>query len=167
MSPTRRDVIRLASVLGIAGAAPLSAERIAAMQLLDQPVTTTSVVQDPAAFAGRLDGILSGTLENDWLCAINPEAHAHYTQAREALQRAVTVTHTREGLQTYGDYEEAFFSLAMEAYYAGLRHGSAYENLRRSVIGEVVQCRDCWGAGAEDDGTCRSCGGTGTVALRA
>lgn len=167
MSPTRRDVIRLASVLGIAGAAPLSAERIAAMQLLDQPVTSRSVVQDPGAFAERLDGILSGALEDDWLCAINPESHAHYAQARAALQRAVTVTHTREGFQTYGDYEEAFFNLAMDAYYAGLRHGSAYENLRRSVIGEVTECRACWGAGATDNGTCRSCGGTGTVALRA
>jgi len=64
----------------------------------------------------------------------------------------------------------------MASYDAGIRHGAAYENLRRSVIGDLVQCRDCWGTGtvtwgmdipADEHEVCASCGGSGTVALRA
>ncbi|MBA3274442.1 MAG: hypothetical protein H0T72_01515 [Chloroflexia bacterium] len=52
------------------------------------------------------------------------------------------------------------------AYEAGLRHGAAYEHLRRAVVGEVIQCRKCVGLGASKAGVlCRHCGGTGTVAL--
>ncbi len=64
--------------------------------------------------------------------------------------------------------EAAFFNFVMGAYSAGIRHGAAYEGLRRTVIGEVVQCKDCWGVGAtKHRDVCASCGGTGTVALKA
>ncbi len=154
---TRRDVIKLASALGLAGAVPPTAERVAAIHLLD-----------PAAFAARVDGILGGQMDDEWLRAINPVEHAAYVQARNRLQEAVTVTDTEEGRRYYGDYEAAFFDFVMGACSAGIRHGAAYENLRRSVIGEVVQCKNCWGVGAtKHRGLCGSCGGTGTVALKA
>jgi DnaJ-class molecular chaperone len=53
-------------------------------------------------------------------------------------------------------------------YQAGVRHGAAYEHLRRSVIGDLVQCRACIGLGAtKQEDTCTSCGGTGVVTLKA
>jgi RecJ-like exonuclease len=75
---------------------------------------------------------------------------------------------TPEGRRVFGDYEAAFFNFVMASYTAGIRHGAAYENLRRSVVGELIQCDACWGVGAtEDRDVCAACGGTGTVALRA
>lgn len=164
---TRRDLIKIASALGVAGALPSSAERVAAMQLLDRDVSA-NVLLDPGGFAGEADGSFGGALSDDWLCAINPVRHAHYAQAHENLKRAVTILDTKEGYRAYGDYEGDIFNFIMASYYGGLRHGAAYENLRRSVIGELTQCRDCWGVGAtKDRDVCASCGGTGTVALRA
>ena len=164
---SRRDVLRLASALGLAGALPPTADRVAAVQLLDQEVSP-NVVLDPAGFADRVDGILAGQLEDAWLCAVNPEQHAAYRRALASLQRAVTVTNTPEGFRAYGDYEGEIFNYIMASYDAGLRHGAAYENLRRSVVGEVTACRACWSVGITKDGsTCSTCGGTGTVALRA
>lgn len=167
MSPTRRDVLKIASALGLAGVVPSPTERIAAMRLLDQEVSANTLL-DPGGFASEVDGHLGGALEDDWLCAINPVQHAAYTQARANLQRAVTVTNTPEGFRTYGDYEGEIFNYIMATYDAGLRHGAAYEHLRRSVIGEFTACRKCWSVGVTKNGhVCSSCGGTGTVALRA
>jgi hypothetical protein len=162
---TRRDLVELASALGLAGAVPSSAERVAAVQLLDREVPPRHVL-DPCKFAGRVDGILGGALDNDWLGAINPTGHAAYAQAWEALGSAVSASGDAAMLRPYWGYEGVVFDFIMSAYYAGIRHGAAYENLRRSVVGELAQCEDCWGVGATDDrDVCTTCGGTGTVAL--
>ncbi len=167
MSPTRRDVLKIASALGLAGALPSTAERVAAVQLLDQEVSPKQVL-DPATFASDVDGLLGGRLDADWLGAISPTEHAIYAQAREALAAMVTKHNDAGELRAFWQYEESFFNLAMEGYYAGLRHGAAYENLRRAVVGEVVHCRDCWGVGAtKHRDVCAACGGSGTVTLRA
>ncbi len=166
MSPTRREVLKLASALGLAGTAPSSAERVAAVQLLDRDVSPTTVL-DSARFADKVDGILGMHLDDARLEVIIPEEHAAFVRARDRLQEAVTVTNTEERRRYYGDYEAAFFNFVMGAYNAGIRHGAAYENLRQSVIGELAQCPDCWGVGAtRQRDVCASCGGTGTVALR-
>ncbi len=164
---TRRDVIKLASALGLAGALPPTAERVAAIQLLEQEVSPTTVL-DPAAFAAEADGILGGRLEGDWLGAINPTQHAAYARAIRDVRHEVAVLDTREGYRAYGDWEAAVFNYIMGAYSAGIRHGAAYENLRRSVVGEVTACRICWSVGITEGGdVCATCGGTGTVALKA
>lgn len=167
MSPTRRDVIQIASALGLAGALPPSAERVAAVHLLDRE-TSSKTILDPVAFAREADGTLAGALDDEWLLAINPAEHAAYAQAREALYHEMGTLGTQTAFRTYGDFEAAIFNFIMGAYSAGLRHGAAYENMRRSVVGELAQCRDCWGVGATTHrDVCASCGGTGTVALRA
>jgi hypothetical protein len=44
--------------------------------------------------------------------------------------------------------------------------GAAFENLRRTVVGERTGCRTCWSAGITNDGaTCVECGGSGVVAM--
>jgi hypothetical protein len=47
---TRRDLIKLASALGLAGATPTMADRIAAMTQLNQRASA-NVLLDPGAFA--------------------------------------------------------------------------------------------------------------------
>ncbi len=131
MSPTRRDVIKLASALCFTGAAPTTAERIAAVHALDQEISPRTVL-DPAGFARDVDGILSDKLDDDWLSAINPVERAAYVQARDTLMRTVLALAGEEGLRRYGDWDAAAFTFIMGAYAAGLRHGAAYEHLRRS-----------------------------------
>ncbi len=163
---TRRDIIKLASALGLAGALPPTAERVAAVQLLNQEVSAKTLL-DPAAFADEVDGILGGRLDEEWLMAINPTLHAAYARAIRDVRHEVAVLDTKEALRVYGDWEAAVFDYIMGSYEAGIRHGAAYEHLRRTVIGEVVQCKDCWGVGAtEHRDVCGSCAGTGTVTFR-
>ncbi len=167
MSPTRRDVLKIASALGLAGALPSTAERVAAIHLLDQEVSPKQVL-DPATFASEVDGILGGKLDDEWLMAINPTQHAAYARAVEDVRREVAILDTKEAYRLYGDWEAAVFNYIMGSYSAGIRHGAAYENLRRAVVGEVVHCRDCWGVGAtKHRDVCAACGGSGTVTLRA
>lgn len=154
MSPTRHDVLKIA-------------ECMAAMQLLEQDVSTRPLL-DPATFASEVDGLLGGALEDEWLSSINAKEHAAYVQAVEVVRREVTALSGPESMRILGDWECAVFDFIMGAYSAGVRHGAAYENLRRSVVGETTTCRACRSVGITKDGnTCASCGGTGTVALRA
>ena len=166
MNPTRRDVLKLASALGLAGALPPTAERVAAVQLLDREVSTHPLL-DPAAFASEVDGLLGGSFDDDWLMTINPTEYVAYNRARDVVRREVTTLDGEDSMRILGDWEAAVFNYIMGAYSAGVRHGAAYEGLRRSVVGEVTTCGVCQGVGAKDEGTCRSCAGTGTVALRA
>jgi len=86
MSPTRRDVIKLASALGLAGALPPTADRMAAIKVLEREVSP-ELVLDPAKFADEVDGILGGRLDDDWLLAISPTHHAAYVQAHSSTPR--------------------------------------------------------------------------------
>lgn len=172
---TRRDIIKLASALGFAGAVPTAAERIAAAQILDQE-TSSRAMLDPHQFAREIGlemGNANEVFSNDWYGVVCPEMHAKYAQARVVVDQVLA----DNGINAYheiGDYDGATFDFAMAMYDAGVRHGSAYEHLRRSVVGETVQCTECWGTGLQKDadhkrlqGTvCPTCGGTGTVAMK-
>jgi hypothetical protein len=85
---TRRDLIKLASALGLAGTMPPTAERIAALSLLDQ-TASARVALDPGKFADQMYGVLPGNgtadFDHDWYGAIAPEAHAAYRQAEQRL----------------------------------------------------------------------------------
>jgi hypothetical protein len=114
--------------------------------------------------------MLSETPEwgEEWIAALHPEWGARYMQAREAFLQAEPAIRDAKIRHPFNEYDEAVTALVMAAYDAGLRHGAAYEHLRRTVIEDLVQCRTCWGVGvSKDEATCTSCGGTGTVALKA
>src|SRR5687767_5116832 len=83
---TRRDLIKLASALGLAGATPTMADRIAAMTQLNQRASA-NVLLDPGAFAVDAGQMLSETPEwgEDWLGALHPNVGADYMQARKAF----------------------------------------------------------------------------------
>jgi|GEM_PF-2976926 len=171
---TRRDIVKLASALGFAGAVPTAAERIAAAQILDQE-TSSRAMLDPHQFAKEIGHEMGNANElflNDWYGVVCPEMHANYAQARVRVDHALA-DHGIDAFNEIGDYDAATFNFAMAMYDAGVRHGSAYEHLRRAMVGETVQCEACWGTGLgrDDDrnrlpgNTCTACGGTGTVAM--
>jgi hypothetical protein len=166
---TRRNLIKIATGLGLAGAVPTSAERIAAAQLLGGDVSQR-VMLDPGKFAREINlemGNAQEAIMNDWMGVICPEEQAEYSQAHRQLERVASAAGI-DLYRTIGDYDAAAVSLYLAMYDAGLRHGAAYENLRRSMVGELVACTACWSTGVtRDDTTCKTCGGTGTVAMTA
>lgn len=175
MSPTRRDILKLAAGLGLTGAIPTSAERIAAAEVLNQRISENPAL-DPAGFADEaqvLIGYHSGDeLSNDWLGSIVPEERAGYERAQEAFLELEPHLRTEIGTPITDDprraafwnLADAMFLFAIRSYDAGVRHGAAYENLRRSVIGETKHCLRCQGGGVTRDGaTCPACGGVGVV----
>lgn len=163
----RRDLLKIAAGLGLTGTIPTVADRVAAMKLLDQPVSSHPVL-DPATFAWETDGAGSEHLGNDWGCAINAEMHAEWIQNRASLIAVVPSLAGQPFNHPFTKYEQTAFDLSVRAYSVGIRHGAAYEHLRRAVIGDMSQCRTCWGVGVTDSRhACRSCGGTGVVATGA
>jgi hypothetical protein len=169
MTATRRDLLKLASALGLAGTVPPTAERLAALSVLDQAASARAVL-DPRQFADQLYGVLPGSatsdFDHDWYGAIAPVEHAAYRQAQQRIEAFFD----NLGLRAFdrpGDYDATFCTFVQAMYQAGLRHGAAYEHLRRSVIGDLVQCRTCNGVGVpKEENTCISCGGIGTVAMK-
>jgi hypothetical protein len=172
---TRRDLVKIAAALGFAGTVPTTAERIAAAQVLDQDVSSR-VMLDPGKFAREIHlSTGNGEIGNDWYGVLCPEESADYSQARTKLERVAESTGVNL-YRTVDDYDAAATSLYLAMYDAGLRHGAAYEHLRRSLVGETVTCTACWSTGMTyDEGTgkthrntiCKTCGGTGTVAMKA
>lgn len=160
----RRDLLKIAAGLGLTGVVPTMAERIAAIQMLDQPVSDHPAL-DPVLFTREAYGAAAENLGNDWDSALDPEAHAAYVQARKAVLRAEPQIKAAGFHHPWSKFEDASMNLMMAGYHSGLRHGAAFENLRRTVIGDLSQCRTCWGVGITEIGqACRSCGGNGVVA---
>lgn len=166
MSPNRRDILKLAAGLGLAGTVPTMAERLAAAEILDQH-STGGVMENPAMFADEagmtVSGHLDGWFDSAWWAHVCPEDSAAERKALKAFEREWPGVATGRR-NTFWHYQEAVFSLAIAMYTAGLRHGATYENLRRTVVGDVRQCRPCWGTGIDDHGQdCPACGGAGLV----
>ena len=161
----QRNLRNIATGLGLTDTDPTEAERIAAAKALDIHVSD-NLLLDPAGFAREMDGILGGQIGDEWLGLICPELHAAERQTLEALYKTYPALDGR-GKTPWSDYQEAIFALALDLYSVGIRHGAAYEHLRRSVVGEISVCRGCFGAGVtHDDEACTGCGGTGTVAMK-
>lgn len=142
-------------------------ERIAAEAYLHNN-KPESPIRDPEKFANEAQLLIGYHSEftNDWIYAICPEEHAAERRAlHEAGQHQAAIpAPARQALERY---QERLFELAIALYDAGVKHGAAYEHLRRSVVGEVSMCWPCHGVGAMKNGeTCGECGGTGTVARR-
>jgi hypothetical protein len=139
-------------------------ERIAAAAELG-PVIHDNPLLDPSFFAKALDGQLLDSFGDEWLRAACPEERAAERQALRALWELDP--RFRDPDSPFARYQEAMFELALALYTAGLRHGAAFENLRRTVVGEVTLCRACQGVGVDRTGeTCLGCEGAGTVARR-
>ncbi len=173
MSPTRRDLFKIAAGLGLTGIVPTVDQRLAAAELLPQHVSDRAAL-DPASFADEAQQMIGmhDEFTNEWLGSINPQANTGYQQAREAFiaftpelqDHPVNFDDPRTA--AFWRMEEAMFSFALSSYDVGVRHGAAYEHLRRTVVGELQTCLPCQATGLARDGggACRHCGGTGTVA---
>ncbi len=162
----RQDVFKVTAGLGLAGVVPTSAERIAAAEILDQRISDNPIL-DPGSFPDEIDGRLSGAFEDDWMGSICPQESALERQALAVFERDYPAIVNSPSPNSFWRYQEEVFAYAIAMYRAGLRHGAAYEHLRSSVVGELKQCRDCWGAGMTRKGDiCGTCSGNGTVAHR-
>lgn len=172
---TRRELLKLASALGMAGTIPTLEDRSSAALALETGKDGPRMTH-PATFAYDtfLDLSSSGDqFSTDLWGVICPEENAEYSMAREKLEASLQKAGI-DSLRDVGDYDGAATSLFIAMYDAGLRHGAAYENLRRSIVGELITCEACWGTGmakGEDyrrvpGTTCAVCGGAGTVAMK-
>lgn len=164
---TRRELLKIASALGIAGSVPAMAERVTVAQVLGEDGPARPIL-NPATFAIEIHremGNLTLAFGNDWYGVLCPEEGAELSKMSHALRRVAS----EAGINLFdavGDFEGAAVSMFLAMYEAGLRHGASYENLRRSIVGETVGCLPCQGVGLSQAGeTCGNCGGTGTVAL--
>lgn len=162
------DLHSIAHGLGLSGTMPTNAERREAIAALD--VTTDGdPILTPSAFAKETYFSLSDDDDIEsfgW--AVMAKEEGEFAQARQALYNAEPHLRTVPFEHPINEFDNQMMNVFYAAYEAGLRHGAAYEHLRRTVVGEVIQCRPCVGLGADKAGErCSHCGGTGTVALRA
>jgi hypothetical protein len=166
---TRRDLLKVASALGITGTVATAHDRAFAFDLLSKG-TSERIALDPGRFAademyGHLPGTSDTQFHFDWYGSIVPEQYGEYIRATQQLE-AYFAGAGIDAFRVFNDYQAAHFNYSEAIYQCGLRHGAAFENLRRAVIGDVVTCQACRSLGATKDGnTCRVCGGTGTVAM--
>ena len=182
MSPTRRDVLKMAAAVPMLGAALSQRDALAelAKPAALEPVRFEDhddASFDPASFA---DAVHRGTLQNVLGGAeINHAAKGlhDYKKLRTALVQA----HPEITIDRYDDLfvklDESVYALWCEAHMEGVRLGAVLENLRIAAIGPLQECARCDGVGLVDqDGqaphpykrseslrTCPHCNGTGTV----
>lgn len=161
------DLHTMAHGLGMNLANPTNDQRCAAIAMLER-VEAPDQIADPAMFAKEVHYTPTNDDEvNGWAWAVAAREHGEFAQAREALYAAEPQLRTVPFAHPINRFDNALHGLFYAVYEAGLRHGAAFEHLRRAVIGDIVQCRECVGLGASSTGdVCRHCGGTGTVALR-
>jgi hypothetical protein len=167
---TRRELLKIASALGLAGTAPTVAERIAVAHTLSGD-TFARIALSPTLFTDEMYASLPSAgaddqFCHDWYGSIAPEETAEYDQATDQLQRYFRGAGV-DAFHLFLDYTAAFNNLAEAMYQTGLQHGAAFENLRRVLVGDVVKCVPCGSTGlSKAADICTSCGGTGTVALK-
>jgi len=182
MSPTRRDVLKLAAAIPMLGATISRADALAELAKPAglEPITFEDHPDasfDPASFA---DAVHRGTLQNVLGGAeINHAArglHA-YKALRTALVQAHPEITTGGCNDLFVQLDEAVWALWSEAHMEGVRLGAVLENLRTAAIGPVQECDRCDGVGLVDqDGrwphpyqrseslsTCLDCNGSGVV----
>jgi hypothetical protein len=141
MSPTRRDVLKIAAALPVAAA---SMSRADALAELAKPVGVEPVlpddhpgaVFDPASFADQLSRGTVARLTMDNGVDQAAAAIAAYSKARFAL---IQLTPELEKGKIPFDHpfvemDECMWWIANDSYWEGVRAGAAYENLRRAVV---------------------------------
>ncbi len=179
---TRRTVLQLAA--GAAAArAPLSTITPAeAAHLLNEPATLVPEPRflgvgespdftDPVSFAIETERSITEEL----IDLQAPEELARYVQARAAVLGELPILAALPYDHPWHKLDEAAFAWAGAAYMKGVAVGSAYEHLRRALVGPTRSCPSCFGVGRlDEDGkratkgggeACGTCSGVGTVAV--
>ena len=184
MTPTRRDVLKLAALAAAGTAGPLAVTPQEAAALLAQPATATDVDTDrdcrgdgdptnPARFARHLDGSAGEDLADFFA----PEEYAAYRQARAAVYAAMPFLRDLPFDHPWHKLDEAAYAWATVAGMRGIAAGAKYEQLRQALVGPRRLCGRCDGLGALAGGqrvyllgddldgleTCGDCKGAGTV----
>ena len=134
----------------------------------------TAPIFQPATYAEKLAGYvmweMDRHLDHGALTFFAPQEAAEFNLVERRLYAEIP------GLESarFHEMNEAAMGWVNAAYVAGVRHGAAYEALRRELVGPVGQCPKCWGYGhLQDDGSiahtgqpghaCEFCNGAGFV----
>ncbi len=179
---TRRTVLQLAATAAAARSLAPNVTAAEAARLLSEPAAPVAVpgpmgwgerpdFADPVAFAVDTERSIAEELV-DYQA---PEEVAAYVQARAAVLRDLPLLASLPYDHPWHKLDEAAFNWAGAAYMKGVAAGSAYENLRRALVGPTRSCPRCFGVGRQDDEskratnglgeTCEMCAGVGTVAV--
>jgi hypothetical protein len=136
MAPTRRDIVKLGAALGFGSVMPTGAERIAAMQVLNRPLSDDPR-HEPGTFAVGADNLI-GNVTDHWWKNIAPDEEAQHRQAERALEYLVPIlndgTYHKEVWRAYDALLCAATAWACASYEAGLRQGARYEHLRLASV---------------------------------
>ena len=157
MSPTRRDVLKMAAALPAIGSALTRADALAELRkpVIVEPELDDrhpDVIFDPASFASKA---ANGSI-------YDRAAEAGVNQAAEP--RAAYVKARFELIQLFPEFaeknlpidhpfirmDECMWWIANESYSEGIRAGAAYESLRRAIVAPTQMCRRCEGLGLLD-----------------
>jgi len=182
MSPTRRDILKMAAAVPMLGAGMSQKDALAELMKPAglEPITFEDHPDasfDPASF---VDAVHRGTLQNVLGDAeINHAAKSFHIYKR--LRTVLVQAHPEITAGGVDDLfvlmDEAVYVLWLEAHMEGARLGAVLENLRTAAIGPIQECERCDGVGLVDqDGrwphpyqrsaslsTCPDCNGSGTV----
>ena len=187
MSPTRRDVLKMAAGIPVAAA---TMTRVDAFEAFAQPdglapvpgdfheeMDDTFAPHSPTAFAMATMG---GEV-TEQLCRANIHQAAktmnEYKRFRLALVQAMPELEHAAADHPFVLMDEAVFGIVDEAWFEGIRAGAAFEHLRRELIGAHQSCLTCGGLGVVDGNgkrigdyaapprtkRCPECDGAGTV----
>ncbi len=173
MTPSRRDVLKVAAAPAGTAAGPFAVTPQQAAALLAEPATV-----DPGPGRGRIGApdhrdvvqFAESIDSTDWPCGDalahgTPEAMARYQRSRLAvvdLAPGLLGDHTPGG-DALDALDEAAMDLWTGGWMAGIRAGAAYEHLRMAMLAPTSVCDRCHGGGRLWDGApCRSPGGAET-----
>jgi len=160
MSPSRRDVLRLAAGLPALAATMTRVDAFEALAESDgmQPVAgdwreemdDKFAPHSPTAFAMATMG---GEVTEQLCCAnIHQAAKTmhEYKRLRLALVQALPELEHVAADHPFVLMDEAIYGIVDEAWFEGIWAGAAFEHLRRELIGAQQSCLTCGGLGVVD-----------------
>lgn len=160
MTPTRRDVLKMAAALPTLGAAMSRADAFAK---INAPITALDadhhavnelnrkdVLFHPEAFAAHADSGTIGNIVGDAWHHVASEMMSEYKKARLELLRLYPALSNAGCNHPFILMDEATYGVLSVAYMEAVRAGAAYEGLRRALIEPTTGCVACDGLSVAD-----------------
>jgi len=183
MSPTRRDVLKLAAALPAIGATMTRADALVGNEPV-LPDKHPDAVFDPSSFAYQVEMGTIYDLTGAHGIETAAAERAEYTRARfDLIQLMPELEHQKIPCDhPFIKMDEMMWAICHAAYWEGIRAGAAYEHLRQAIVAPTHVCPRCDGLGLldrkgekiwdydrpnpNDTRTCKDCNGAGVVAAQ-
>jgi hypothetical protein len=162
---TRRQAMKLASAIAVG-------------KIVLPAATEAAPIFQPARYAHQLSGYVAyemdEQLDHGALTFMTPVESAEYNLVEKELYGSIPLFNHAPFDHPIRRLQEAAIAWANQMDVVGVQHGSAYESLRRELIGPVGQRPQCWGFGllasdggwaygGEDGTVCGLCNGACVV----